>query len=315
MAYRPIPDWSPEGRREIVDRHEVEMVAILEEAFTNFMDEPASSLAAYGFEGDDPVMEAAKWALGRFRDGELDSERINSEDRSFRIFTRVNFWLTQKVGILAFRRLHGVKARIQNGGEAATELATQGSVVVEREAPLAVVQVLRRLANQTCASMVGFWLQGTEKMRSHWFDWQVKTPAPPADLSPKDRSLSVADALFRFAVLFTSLVPKGDDPAAKACLLTWFSPCEDRHPYRVSEAVVAKQLSLESPRAAERLRHKGMVELIRIVLSAAERTVEVRVRDVDGAILRSSLRKGLLNAYKIEDSEITRRLEILPREK
>jgi hypothetical protein len=50
MAYRPIPDWSPEGRREIVDRHEVEMVAILEEAFTNFMDEPASSLDAFATE-------------------------------------------------------------------------------------------------------------------------------------------------------------------------------------------------------------------------------------------------------------------------
>ena len=315
MRQAPIVDWSHEGRRALVAAHEHELRCLLEEAFTLFVDEPGASLAAFGFRGDDPVLEAAEWSLVRFRDGEIDAARIRPEDRSFRLFTRTQFWLSQKVGEANRRRIEAERVEIgqPEAWAAAGPVANDGGVGGGGSDTIrAVASTLQQLAKRTCPAMVAYWLRGTVAMRAVWFGWEETGETLPSGISGKDHSFFTADALFRFCALFCKLVPAAGTIATRACSETWFSPCEDKPSFRVGEAEVARLLDLPTPRDAQRERHAGMLLLIKRVLDEAEATIGKRA--ADGAVLRASLRGGLLNAYRIEDHHLAGRLATLPRE-
>ncbi len=311
--YPRIVDWSAEGRRALVAAHESEIRCLLEETFSLFLDEPEASLRAYGFRGDDPVIEAADWSLLRFRDGDIDSARISPEDRSLQLFTRARFWLSQKVGEPNRRRIEAERL-----GRGRSDVAIEGVAggpgagVEHSDTALAVATALKALATRTCPTIVAYWFRGAAAMRAAWFGWEVPGPAVPAGVSGKDHSFFTADALFRFSALFGNLVPTAGPVTTRACVETWFSPCADSPPFRVLDDEVARRLGLATTREAQRERHAGILLLIHRVLDAAEATVGER--DADGAVLRAGLRAGLLNAYRIEDHNLAGRLAALPRE-
>ncbi|MFH1464649.1 MAG: hypothetical protein ABIO70_09705 [Pseudomonadota bacterium] len=313
MEYELISDWSLEGRRRLAAEREHEILLLLETAFTEFLDQPGTSLHAYGFRGDDPVMEAARWALARFRDGDLDPALLRPRDRSFLLFTRSRFWLLQRVGERAGRRIRAEERRRAEGEDDPGRVAAPArDPTSASDTAIAVARAARELAKRTCPTLLQYWLSGSVRLRSRWFGWAPEVQALPEGPSAKAHSFYTADALFRFATLFARLLPHDASVALQACVATWFTPCTDSPPFRVPEAVVAKRLELASARAAQHERHAGLVELITRVLAAAEATVGQL--DADGAVLRASLRAGLLHAYKIDDRTLAGRLAVLPRE-
>jgi hypothetical protein len=313
MTYSPIVDWSPEGRRALVAALESELRCLLEETFTAYLDEPGASLAEFGFRGDDPVLEAADWALARFRDGDMDPIRIRPADRTLRLFTRARFWLAQRAGSRGFHRIEAARADGAGPGAPTDDIDARPAVGVgPTDTLLSVARGVKSLAERTCPTMVDYWLRGTTAMRAVWFEWDSADEPVPSGLSGKEHSFHTADALFRFSAIFAKFVPQAGALAARACVETWFTPCQDAPPFRVAEDVVAARLRLGSPREAQRERHAGMVQLIGRVLHLAETTVGLR--DADGAVLRACIRTGLLNAYRIEDEKLAGRLAALPRE-
>jgi hypothetical protein len=310
MDYPQISDWSLEGRRTLVADRESEILLLLELSFYEFLDKPGASLHAYGFRGDDPVAEAAAWALTRFRDGDLDPARLYPQDRSFRLFTRPRFWLLQRVGERAGRR---IRAEEQSRAESDDEPESmRAGTSTPSDTERAVARAARELAERTCPTLLQYWLSGSVRMRSRWFGWMPGVQSLPEGPTAKKHSFYTADALFRFATLFSRLLPRDTTTPLLACVETWFSPCPDSPPFRVPEAEVAKRLDLGSPRTAQRERHAGITALIERVLSEAERSADQF--DADGAVLRASLRAGLPNAYKVNDPTLKARLRALPRE-
>jgi hypothetical protein len=98
-GYESIEDFGVEARTRLVDTRGDEIRLLLDSAFSDFVDaEPDVSLAAFGFHGDDPIVDAVRWAMDRFASADLDVSRIHPGSRSFRIFTEVRFWLAQKAG-------------------------------------------------------------------------------------------------------------------------------------------------------------------------------------------------------------------------
>lgn len=214
QIYDPIEDWSPEGRRRLVETRGDEIRALLDLAFTDFVDSQGVGLSAYGFYQDDPVGEAVEWAMDRFMAAELDPSRLHPGSRSFRLFTEARFWLHQKVGRNGY-------ARIQSGsvGAYAQYAKDDEQQGVEPESALAHEKVeafgkrlaitLRTLRHNTCADLVGFWLGATKTLRREWFGWRElgEISKEVSGLSKKQRSFYGHDAMFRFLCFLHELVP------------------------------------------------------------------------------------------------------------
>jgi hypothetical protein len=309
--YPPITDWSPAARAALVAGQEPTIRLLLDEAFTVFLDEPQASLRPYGFRGDDPVSDAVDFCVARFRDGTFDGAQIHAGDRSFRIFTRAQFWLSQRVGEPQRRRIEGQRQRRVDAG-VELEDVPGAAALVDAPTSLAVAATAKVLCARTCAGVVRYWLRGSAAMRACWFGHDAPEGVDDEN-SAKAQSFYTADALFRFSALLAGLVPEGRGVAERACVETWFTPCKDVPPYQVPAEEVARRLALDSARAATGHRRAGLGSLIGTVLTAAEATAG-KV-DATGAVLRQGLRPGLLNAYRLEDErDLAERLRALPRE-
>ena len=87
--FAPIADWSPEGRRRLVEERGSEIRLELDETFSAYADQ--RELGWYGFRGTDPVDDAVEWALERFATlPELDPARLAPSLRGFGLFTCAN---------------------------------------------------------------------------------------------------------------------------------------------------------------------------------------------------------------------------------
>ncbi len=311
--YPPITDWSPGARAALVAAQEDTIRWLLDEAFTVFLDEPQASLRAYGFRGDDPVSEAVDFCVARFRDGSFDGAQIHARDRSFRIFTRVQFWLSQRVGEPQRRRIEGQRQRREDADVEVEDVRGAGTSIEDAPTCQAVAATAKALCARTCSGVLRYWLRGSAPMRAAWFGHETASEVVDDETSAKAQSFYTADALFRFSALLVRLVPESGGVAERACVETWFTPCRDVAPFQVPAEEVARRLGLDSARAATGHRRAGLGSLIRAVLTAAEATVG-KV-DAIGAVLRQGLRAGLLNAYRLEDEhELAQRLRALPRE-
>lgn len=311
--YPPITDWSPGARAALVARDEPMIRLLLDEAFTVFLDEPQASLRAYGFRGDDPVSEAVDFCVARFRDGSFDSAQIHAGDRSFRIFTRVQFWLSQRVGEPQRRRIERQRQRRGEAGDEVEDVPSASPSIEDAATSQALARTAKALSARTCSGVLRYWLRGSAAMRAAWFGHEAASEVVDDETSAKAQSFYTADALFRFSALLVRLVPEDGGVAERACVETWFTPCRDVAPFHVPAEEVARRLSLDSARSATGHRRAGLGSLIRAVLAAAEATVG-KV-DAIGAVLRQGLRTGLLNAYRLEDErELAERLRALPRE-
>ncbi|HET7503074.1 MAG TPA: hypothetical protein VFK02_18765 [Kofleriaceae bacterium] len=313
--YEPITDWSREGRTRLVEQRGAEIRALLEIAFVKFYDH--RDLEPFGFRGEDPLGEAVEWSVERFASGELDPRHCTP---TFRIFTEVQFWLAQKVGKRAYKRIMWTRAEVPftdppDVPREPGELVRAEGILDEIHERLA--RSLQQLAARTCADLVGYWLSGTLRQRSAWFGWAATTAIENTSASKKQRSFHMHDALFRFQCLHQELVPDADGSALIAVVReSMFRPCENRPPYRRPDEEVAPLLPaahITGPRSVGKLRRAGLATLLTQLLALVEQIANNEHGTLERVFLRTSLSATTAHALDLERrDDLLRRLKALP---
>ncbi len=307
MVYPPITDWSREGRRRFLGAHRDVAACLLDVAFGR-VEEDGYDLRAFGFKGEDPVTEAVTWSLGRFADGEFDPSRLAAEKCTLRLFTEGWFWLAQRVGRRALPEVKARARRVHPGLDpsswAALEEDSDDSGGADDARIDRLALTLRALSSRACPPLVTYWLEAAEKFRAALFrDDPGELAAVLAllpEAAPSQHSKRTADALFRYLALYLGLVDvEGAGPSHRACVLSWFSGCDDRPPYERSQELVLHDLGDCPPRELSTLRHFGVEDLIRRCVGVARPAGEG-----DPAFARWSLRKTLLGVFHITDARV-----------
>ena len=305
-----IDDWTPEARRTLLAAHEDAIRATLEAAFTEYADE--HDLAPFGYHADDPVLEAVDDCVQRFAsDRTIHPSRLDPEDRSFRLFTRPKWWLAQKVGAQAYRRIRG--QRPQATGDAIEHVEAGhtrrrpdfGPPLDAFKSRLA--STLRELSSRTCHDVVLFWLTATAKLRTAWFGAGPALPPEPAALhgaSPKTRSFRLHGALFRFAVVHVGdFVSRESEATGRALAATLLSPCLNAPPYRVPDSTVALEWTASGVPSSERevseLRKRGSGRELHALLSKLASTPDDVQARFDWIIVHSACTPTTLHALGI----------------
>ena len=190
-TYELIEDWSIEARAELVQKRGSEIRLLLDEAFTILLDNPNSTLSEFGFKDCDPVTQAVEWCVERFTSVDIDPDKLNKGSNSFRLFTEVNFWLTQKTGKQGHKAIINRRSKTNNIDDSNTnstndhsdsldlskrnELEAGEKITAVRTAfDKSLASTLHRMLHCTCYDLVTFWLKGTETLRSNLFDRPVE---------------------------------------------------------------------------------------------------------------------------------------------
>lgn len=327
--YPEITDWSKEGRARLVMAHR----PVLAELLRHSLEQVAES---YGIEtlvdafGFSTVEEAVDWSLDAFSEREFDRARIPT---SWRLFTQPRFWLSQRAGVLGFRRkmaeLEALRKRRQQRSdespahsEDAAEEPSVDDELEQRRMRERLIATLRQLRDRTCASLVLWWLRATDGLRARWFDPPV-TPMRVENLTKKSRSLFSHDALFRFQCLHRQLIQ--EEPArdmAQQLVWEWlFQPCANVPPYRRSDAELARTLSDRAPRplrAIHQLRREGVANLIERLIEAASVPPAGKEEEAlfEWILLRRSVARTTLTVFKLDEGampQLAKRIDSLPK--
>jgi hypothetical protein len=301
--YDSITDWSREGRARCADERGDEIRALLRFAFESFYEK--QELSPFGFRGDDPIGEAVEWSVERFRTADLDPTRCTP---TFRLFTEVRFWLAQKVGLQAYRRIMLARAapQIVDPPDPVTNGDSEPRVAPEvlDDIGSRLVRTLRELNARTCADLVGYWLIGTRRLRSAWFGWRNDGEVQNAAPSKKKHSFHVHDALFRFQCLHAALVAEtGASIPVVVVRESMFRRCNNRPPYRRPDDVVAPVLpagSVTGPRSIGKLRRVGLADLLTELLERLARPAFGMREELECLLLRRSLSATTVHALDLE---------------
>lgn len=314
--YESIVDWSREGRSRLVEQRGDEIRALLRSAFRSFYE--GRELEPFGFRSEDPVDEAVEWSVARFATGELDPERCTP---TFRVFTEVRFWLAQKVGAMAYRRIMQTRAEVQHAElpvpsrEPNVEHGRSSEVLDAMQRRLA--RTLHQLAAHTCADLVGYWLGGTRRLRSDWFGWNVTSEIENESASKKQRSFHAHDAMFRYQCLQQGLIPDADgsDPTV-AVRESMFRPCANRPPYRRPDEEVALLLPaarVTGPRSVGKLRRAGLAAILGQLFAFIDRAANDEWEIMERVLLRKSLSATTIHALDLERrDDLLKRVKSLP---
>jgi len=315
IDYEPISDWTRSGRAALVEKRGTELRLLLDTAFTEFCDQ--QDLAAFGFHGDDPIAEAVEWCITEFVRRDLDPMRLHAGSRSFRLFTEVPFWLSQKVGARAFQRLihvrHDSAAPID-----ATEPHDEPSPPMSlKRLQEGLARTLRELRHRTCADLVGYWLRGTKQLRARLFGWSEEGDVENPASSKTRTSAHVHDARFRFQCLHQGLIDDtAVDPALIAAREMLFRPCTNKVPYRRPARQVAEALPLgvaSGPREVRRLCREGSAALVKALLIRFTAIPEAGEERAEWMFGRQAIAAMTLSALDLDDREELRiQLQALP---
>ncbi len=299
--YIPITDWTVAGRASFYAEHQWTVQDLLDHSFTQFIDD-GGSLATYGFRSEDRITEAVEFCVERFTTGALDGNKIRAEDRSTRLFTRVPFWLVQKVGRKAYRaRQHRRLEPVWSDSWSETVPDNRLLADLRRSSELGVVagtmgRTLGELQAKTCSALVGAWLRGSERWRGPLMgDLNVgsdRTESGAATLSRVQ-----ADALLRFLVLGAMLAAGLDANAARVIETSWFDRAEDASHYRRPDAEVARRLELPGSRWASQQRKSATEQLVRAGMQLA---AESNTADLWRWVAQNSLWVSVCDAHGLE---------------
>lgn len=320
--YEPIRDWSPEGKRRLVEEHGAQLRLLLDEAFTVFVERTGIGLAAFRFSGDEPTNEAVDWSINRFLTANIDPSKLHPGSQSWRIFTEVKFWLSQREGKAGFQRIVTRRTAPTEAADRERPPADDDTPTVPSELDRArirkrMVQGFITLRDRTCAALAGWWLAGTARLRHDVFapedppsEW-ANAGADAEALTAKQRSFFIADALFRYLALFAGFVRDDGDDSHRACAYTWFSPCENRPPYEVDRESVREAMNGLPSRTMTTLRHDGVTTLIRRCTELAEPLPDDESDPMKLTLARHSLRLSLLHRFKIDDASLVALIKAL----
>jgi hypothetical protein len=297
--FEAIIDWSPEGRRRLVEERGPEIRLLLDQAFSDYADR--RELGWYGFRDSDPVAQAVEWALERFATlPELDPGKLGAGLRGFGLFVCPSWWLAQKVGKVGFRARSTRTVRDMQGTEVDPDVDSAEQVLDRFAQRLG--GTLKDLRDRTCDDLVGFWLEATEGWRRDWFGWRESAASSVGDgLSSKTRSFRAHDATFRFALLFRDGLVYQSLPH-EVVNATMLSPCANEAPYRVPDRDVAEALATRVSGAREvgRLRKAGAASLVLALCAFLACRPEEPVAQLEWTILRRSISPTTLHALDIE---------------
>lgn len=307
-VYDAIDDWTPAGRRRLMDSRGDEIRALLDLGFTEFVETHEVGLSAFGFHEDDPVGEAVEWAICRFVSAEIDPDRLHLGSRTFRLFTETRFWLHQKVGRDGYSRIMAACSNKTASDDEAVARVDSGSMSEPIEVfARTLASTLRTLRDCTCADIVAFWLEATKTMRREWFGWRERGEVSDAgaSFSKKQRSFCGHDAMFRFLCLLHDIVPQEPDLLAERVFwATMLSPCENVPPYRVPDRAVIPQfvaLGVRAPRAVAHLRKEGIRLCLQRCFACASWENAERILDrLTVELTRRSLGPTTLHALGLE---------------
>lgn len=319
-THEPIIDWSREGRARLVQEQGDRMRALLEEAFETFLDDRGVGLAAFRFRTDDPVAEAVEWCVERFQSADIDPDQLHHGSSSWRLFTEVSFWLSQRETAAGYRRALAHRKEGSDVEEAPSTDESPETVATRdidaRRVRERIIDGVSALRDTCCAALVGWWLIGSARQRRVWFanddlvdEWNAALTADHGRTS-KERSFHIADALFRYLALFAGLVRRDGDESHRACVQTWFDRCHDEPPYEAPRAAVRAALGGLPSRQMTTLRHDGVTTLIRRCVALTDRSW-LEVDPLVNALSQSSLRLSLLHRFKIEDDDLEARIRSL----
>lgn len=297
--FEAIVDWSPEGRRRLVEERGLEIRLLLDQAFSDYADQ--RELGWYGFRDRDPVAEAVEWALERFATiPEVDPAKLARGLRGFGLFVCAKWWLAQKVGKIGYQARSALTISDIRGIEVGAEVDSAAPILDGFAQRLS--GTLKELRDRTCDDLVGFWLEATEPWRRDWFGWRESAASSVGDgLSSKTRSFRAHDATFRFALLFRDgLVDQS--PPHEVVTATMLSPCANEAPYRVPDREVAKVMAarVSGPREVGQLRKAGTAALVLGLCALLARRPEEPVAHLEWTILRRSISPTTLHALDIE---------------
>jgi hypothetical protein len=320
-THEPIIDWSREGRTRLVQEQGDRMRALLEVAFETFLDDKGVGLAAFRFRSDGPVAEAVEWCVERFQSADIDPGKLRAGSNSWRLFTEVSFWLSQRETAAGYRRALAHRKGEYSDVEEAPSTDESPETVATRDIDARRVRDrisdgVIALRETCCAALVGWWLIGSARQRRVWFEnddladeWNTALAADQGRTS-KERSFHIADALFRYLALFAGLVRRDGDESHRACVQTWFDRCVNEPPYEAPRAAVRAALGGLPSRQMTSLRHDGVITLIRRCVALTDRSW----REVDplvNALSLSSLRLSLLHRFRIKDDDLEARIRSL----
>lgn len=310
--FERIEDWSREGRLGFFRNHETAIRLALDLAFTDLMDSAAVSLVRFGFRGDDPVAEAVEWSIERFVGGELDSSKVKPEHRSMQLFTVPHFWLSQKVGRAAYDIIWRQVVAFTNGTAASGDAVLapdRGSHLRVDELNATKRQLastLARLRACTCPPVVKLWLRGSAKFREEWFGWQIAASNEPDQLPGKKRSLLMADALFRYFVLFLGWDQERDE-ACQVVRRSLLDGCEDEPPYRALRS--GRRDAHSRPAPSSRALSTSVETLVVWACDLAEAVTDRERATFASLLATKSIKASLLHHFRIEAAEVRIRVK------
>ncbi len=258
----PITDWSPEGRRVLLASSEPRIRLLLNEAFTRFDEEEPIPWSDFGFRSEFPIPDAVEWCIQRFAaDKCLDPAKIPQKVRSFRLFTQARWWLSQKVTARVFATIMA-RCRPASGEDVEQFPAPERndeSLDADAESFVeALGATLRSFCARSCADLVAYWFDGTERLRRAL--GQVESVAAP-DAPPKMQSFHRFDAMFRFWQLHEPV--ELGHPWRRVFEMTMLTACDNSTPYRVPDRAVSEALGDgDGPREIGRARKKACVKLV-----------------------------------------------------
>jgi hypothetical protein len=328
--YLPITDTSLDGRRVLIEEHGVQIRLLLDATFLRFFEE--NTLAPFGFRTDTPVNEAVDWVVDRFTDANFDMDTYGVK-KSTQLFTHLHFWLTQKVGKQAYK---ACMARAKNQAEYEDDRTPHEDTNIKHlesgvpEQTEALEQLKRRLGGaserlrkMTCSDLVGFWLWGTEKVRSRLLGWgeQADISEQGLERSKKEQSFYRYDARFRFVVLLLDVLPDPENSQAEAAVVVqMFKPCANTPSYMRSNEAVGDEIG-ERPRQVGVLRKKGLRDLLDTCISKTAHDSKapadiLPIQRLIQVFVGESLGPTTLSVYQLDskkDDSLKRKISKLPR--
>lgn len=303
-SYTPITDWSPEGRRALLVSSETRIRILLDGAFTLFNEETPIPWSDFGFRGDDPLAEAVDWCIVRFAaDKPVDASKLHRDSRGFRLFTDVSWWLSQKVStqglraIMARARRRATDSSIETLATAEPDDETDEGDVGEFLDGLG--RTLANLRTRTCADLVAYWLDATERLRR---GLGHTSAAPVPDALPSKQSLHRFDAMFRFWQLHD---PRElGQPWQRVFDMTMLTACDNSPPYRVPDRAVSAVLGNgDGPREIGRARKTACVGLVALFVGQAKQASKETSTERWAAQFRAAfLKPTLAHALEIQDA-------------
>lgn len=322
--FEPIADWSPAGRRQLVTERRDELRTILLIAFEDAA-ERYGGLAQFGFRNEDSVAEAADWTLRFFATADLDPAKL--APHTWELFSRPWLWLAMRVGRERFRRITERRESVALDDLRVSPSTASPTVPTAGAGPGAkrrLATTLRELRRRTCASIVGHWLRGTERLRAKYFDWASTESGefePDRETSKKTRSFHAHDAQFRFQCIDRGLIRDDEaSPSLIAVRESMFQPCAESPPYRRPDEEVARILPPErvtGPRAIGMLRRDGLGALVGRLAGLLEtgwRDGTATARDrLELLFLRAALAPTTIHALDLERrADLATRVQSLP---